>query len=228
MPKPFPGPEDNPHKEVEPPAYAKMDESLKPSRLSARSEPDGSQLTNWGKPNASAEPTPAPTASRVSPNIRMVALGIDFIICYFLAVLTTLTPFLNRIIDFQTVLILFFLTRDYFFQGRGFGKNLMGLKVIDAASGNPPSLTQSALRNIILVAPFVALQVTGTILKFGPLAWLNSAVTELVNVICTIYVAIVLPLESYRALTRPDGLRKGDELASTTIVEGQMDFSHPL
>lgn len=170
----------------------------------------------------SSEPAAQTT---ISPGIRLVAFGIDFIACYVIAVLTTLTPFVNRLLELQTVMAIAFLLRDYLFQGRGIGKNLMGLKVVDAATGEPPTLLQSTMRNIILIAPFVAFQIIVTILKVAPIAWLDAAVLELLRVICTVYIVVVLPLEGYRVLNRSDGLRKGDELAATKLVESQMDFS---
>jgi len=171
------------------------------------------------------EPTPE---AAIQPGVRLVAFVIDCLLCYLLAVLTALIPFVNRMLTLPTAMALVFLTRDFFFAGHGFGKNLMGLKVIDATTGEPPTLLQSALRNIILIAPFVAFQIIVTILKFLPLAWLDQAVEQICQIICTVYIIIVLPLEGYRTLSRPDGLRKGDELANTRIVEAQMDFSRFL
>lgn len=176
----------------------------------------------------SVQGTEAVISAPISPGVRLVAFGIDFILAYVIAALTTLIPFINRLIDLQTVMAVVFLTRDYFFVGHGFGKNLMGLKVIDVASGKAPTILQSTLRNIILIAPFVAFQIIVTILKFAPLPWLDTAVIQLLRLICTIYIVLVLPLEGYRILTRQDGLRKGDELAGTQIVEAPMDFSHFL
>jgi uncharacterized RDD family membrane protein YckC len=168
--------------------------------------------------------------------VRLTALGIDIIVCYIIAlttayliaVVSALIPFISGLLELQTVMGLMFLTRDFFFAGHGFGKNLMGLKVVDTTTGDPPTLLQSVLRNIILIAPFVAFQIIVTILKFVPFVWLDSAVIELCKFICTAYILIVLPMEGYRTLTRADGLRKGDELANTQIVEAAMDFSHFL
>jgi uncharacterized RDD family membrane protein YckC len=78
------------------------------------------------------------------------------------------------------------------------------------------------------MAPFVVLQTVPLLLKFSPFTWFNEAVMSLINIVGMIYVAIVLPLESYRAYSREDGLRIGDELAGTTIVDSTMDFSNPF
>lgn len=166
--------------------------------------------------------------AKIAPGVRIVAFGIDFLVCYLLAVLTTLMPFVNRLLELQTVMIIVFLARDFFFDGRGFGKNAMGLRVVDASSGQAPTLTQSVLRNIILVAWFVAFQSVATALKFVSLGWFGSATLELVKFVCAVYVVVVVPIEGYRALFRPDLLRKGDELAHTKIIEAPTDFSHFL
>ena len=168
------------------------------------------------------------TQAKIAPGVRLVAFGLDFLACYLIAVFTTVIPFLKEFLPYQTVMLLLFLTRDFPFGGRGFGKNLMGLRVVDAVSEKPASLKQSVLRNIIFIAPFIAFQITNTIMSSASIPWLDSAVMKIVNLICTAYVLIVLPLESYRALGRPDGLRKGDELAGTVIAEAATDFKHFL
>jgi uncharacterized RDD family membrane protein YckC len=162
------------------------------------------------------------------PNKRIVALLFDFAAAYLVGVIIAMIPFVNRVIPLQIVLVAVLLGRDYLFGGRGFGKNLMGLRVVDANTGEAPTLIQSALRNIVLMAPFVVLQTVPLLLRFSPFTWLNEAVMSLINIVGMIYVAIVLPLESYRAYSRDDGLRIGDELAGTVIVDSTMDFSNPF
>jgi hypothetical protein len=51
---------------------------------------------------------------------------------------------------------------------------------------------------------------------------------QVVNIVGSIYMLTVLPMEAYRAFAREDSLRKGDELAGTTIIEAPTDFSHFL
>jgi uncharacterized RDD family membrane protein YckC len=166
--------------------------------------------------------------ARIAPGVRLVAVGIDFLVCYFAAVFTTILPYLNRLLELQTVMIILFIARDYFFGGRGFGKNLMGLQVVDASSGNAPTLFQSFMRNVILIAPLVLFQIVSTGLKFLPIGSLTETILELVKLICTVYVVVVIPIECYRAFIRPDSVRKGDEMAGTTIIEAPMEFSHLL
>ncbi len=162
------------------------------------------------------------------PNKRIVALLFDFAAAYLVGVIIAMIPFVNRFIPLQIVLVAVLLSRDHLFGGRGFGKNLMGLRVVDAQSGDTPTIVQSILRNIVLMAPFVVLQTIPLLLKFSPFGWFNEAVMSLINIVGMLYVAIVLPLESYRAYSREDGLRFGDELAGTTIVDSTMDFSNPF
>lgn len=162
------------------------------------------------------------------PNKRIVALLFDFAAAYLVGVIIAMIPFVNRFIPLQIVLVAVLLSRDHLFGGRGFGKNLMGLRVVDAHSGDTPTIVQSILRNIVLMAPFVVLQTIPLLLKFSPFGWFNEAVMSLINIVGMLYVAIVLPLESYRAYSREDGLRFGDELAGTTIVDSTMDFSNPF
>ena len=236
QPEPRPSkqsPENNPFRQVRQirQAAAKNDpEPGFPSPARPRPEDVPSKVTS--QPSA----TEKEEATAIQPGVRLVAFGIDIIVCYLIALITAyliavvsaLIPFIGGLLELQTVMGLVFLTRDFFFAGHGFGKNLMGLKVIDASTGDPPTVLQSVLRNIILIAPFVAFQIIVTILRFVPLAWLDSAVLQLCQLICTAYILIVLPMEGYRTLTRADGLRKGDELANTQIVEAAMDFSHFL
>lgn len=167
-------------------------------------------------------------AKKPDSNKRIVALLFDFAAAYLIGVIVAMLPFVNRFVPLQIVLVAVLLGRDFLFGGRGFGKNLMGLRVVDAATGEPPTIMQSVLRNVILMAPFVVLQTVPLLLKFSPFAWFNEAVMSLINIVGMIYVAIVLPLESYRAYSREDGLRIGDEIAGTVIVDSTMDFSNPF
>lgn len=167
-------------------------------------------------------------AKKPDPNKRIVALLFDFAAAYLVGVIVAMIPFVNRFIPLQIVLVAVLLSRDFLLGGRGIGKNLMGLRVVDSSTGEPPTIIQSVLRNVILMAPFVVLQTVPLLLKFSPFTWFNEAVMSLINIVGMIYVAIVLPLESYRAYSREDGLRIGDELAGTTIVDSTMDFSNPF
>jgi len=153
---------------------------------------------------------------------------LDWVACYLAAIVVVMIPFVNNFLNLPVVMLVFILIRDFLFGGRGIGKNFMGLRVVDERSMGPPSLVQSILRNIVLLAPFAVLQIVASLLKFIPINSISEVVMQLINILGTVYCAIVLPLESYRAYSRPDSLRKGDEIAGTTIVESAMDFSNPF
>ena len=163
--------------------------------------------------------------SFIEPGKRASALIIDVLACYLIAILASVIPLVGRFLPIQTTLLLLLLCKDYYFKGRGIGKNVMGLKVVDARTGQPPSLAQSMVRNIILFAPMVMLQLSSLILSFIRAGQSNESIMNLVNMVGMIYIFSVLPLESYRAYSRRDGLRVGDRIAGTTIIEAPMDFS---
>ena len=159
---------------------------------------------------------------------RTVALVIDFAACYFLSAAISMVPFISAFLPLQFTMVMLLLSRDFFFDGRGIGKNLMGLQVIDAASGQPASLVQSIVRNSVLLAPFLVLQVLQLVLKFVPVPMLTEAIVNLVTLVGMVYSAVVIPLEAYRVYSNPSGSRFGDDFAGTGIVEAPMDFSRPL
>jgi uncharacterized RDD family membrane protein YckC len=196
------------------------------------------RLKEAGKHLLDEQPRPV----RVDIKKRAVALLIDLFFCYLVALGISLVPFLNLVISLPLGMALLFLLRDFFFAGRGAGKNLMGFQVVDAQTGVPVSLLQACLRNFILIAPLVVVGAVAAcplasndrtsydgIVPYVPnsLDW-SANVMQLVNIIGSIYVLIVWPMELYRALTREDSLRKGDELAGTCIVEAPSDFTRFL
>ncbi len=139
-----------------------------------------------------------------------------------------LVPFVNRFVSLDLVFMLLFLVRDFPFEGRGIGKNAMGLRVVDRATGKAPSLWQCFQRNIILIAPYAISQLIASVARLIRLGFIDTFLTWVVNIIGMVYVVIVLPLEAYRAYGRADGMRLGDQIAGTEIVESNMDFSKPL
>lgn len=181
---------------------------------------------------------------RIEPGKRAGALLIDFVAAYFIGVLiqipVTFIPFIQAFFSAQLLMPVVLLFKDAFFKGRGLGKNLMGLQVVDARSGRPCTAMQSFKRNIILVAPYVALLVFQFALNLTsyinvPFDWwlhtkkfLGDSVLSIINLVGMIYVAVVLPMECYRVWRRPDSLRKGDEMAGTMVIESSMDFSNPI
>lgn len=170
----------------------------------------------------------ANTAPQIDTGRRVVALVIDVAAAYILGLLLSLIPFISQFLPAQAVMIVFLLVRDSLFDGRGVGKNLMGLRVIDAASGRSPTILQSVQRNIIFFAPYVVLYMMGIVLRFVPIPWLNQGILDLVNLVGMVYVAIVIPIEGWRVWHSEDGQRIGDEIAGTKLVESNMDFSNAM
>jgi len=167
-------------------------------------------------------------AEHIDPGRRGVALVIDILACYLVAMVVGSIPYVNHFLQINTVWLGLLLCKDYFFGGRGVGKNLMGLQVVDVTTGLPASLLQSFMRNIILLAPLIVLQTASIVLVIIPLSFVNQWIMNLINIVGMVYVAIVLPLESYRAYRREDSLRLGDEIAGTALIDAPMDFSEAL
>jgi hypothetical protein len=150
----------------------------------------------------------------------LIDLVIIYILSSLLSVVVSIIPLLPNLLPQPIILVVLFMFRDYFFGGRGIGKNLMGLQVVDSHSGKAVTLRQSFLRNIILTAPLIVMDVSGMV----PGMILPSFIRELLNILETLYSIVFLPLESYRAFSREDSLRLGDQLAQTKIIQTQTSF----
>ena len=180
-------------------------------------------LSRYSK-NAQTAITPV----RVDAGRRLVAAIIDIAAANVIAVVIGMLPFINVFLPYQLIMVLFLLVRDFFFAGRGIGKNLMGLQVVDVMTGAPCSIVQSIQRNIIILGPILALFVLVSILKFVPIPAITDTAMNIINLVGTIYTLAVIPYEVYRVYARADGLRFGDQLAGTALVEAPMDFSKPV
>ncbi len=165
---------------------------------------------------------------RIEPGRRVIALGIDFGIGFLLSLMVMVTPFVNHFFSGTLVIVLFLIVRDYFFEGRGFGKNLMGFKVVDIFSGNQPSLKQALMRNIVYLGPLLLLQIFALILALIPAPTVTTVINKLLNALATLYVLVILPIESYRSYEREDSMRLGDEVAGTCLANSDMSFSNFL
>lgn len=164
---------------------------------------------------------------------RAVALVLDVSVAYFVAIMVSFIfgiicapfPIVKNVLSFTTIMVLYLLVRDYLFEGRGVGKNLVGLQVVDSRFRRPATLTQSVMRNVSWLAPFIVLAIAQDLALVIPYAWLNQVTLEAVHILGAVYCMIMFPLEAYRTYYRIDGLRLGDELAGTLVVEAHMDFS---
>src|SRR5215470_11634501 len=132
----------------------------------------GRRPTRGDRPTGDAGREPQPAAEqqqaiqpvRVDLGKRAVALVIDVAAGYFIGIMVALIPFVNTFLPINATMVVYLLTRDFFFAGRGIGKNLMGLQVVDVMTGRPCDLLQSLQRNFIMLAPYVALLAVGVLL----------------------------------------------------------------
>jgi hypothetical protein len=193
------------------------------NRPSQKTEPP--QQEDWDARPTSGDREPVIQVDRPEIGKRGVALLIDVGVSYLVAMVVQFIPFVNNFLNPNVTMVLFLLCRDFLFRGRGIGKNFMGLQVVDVSTGEACNLLQSVQRNVIWLAPFLVLLVANTVFKTLPIPWLNESVTNIVDIVGMVYCAIVLPMEAYRVYSRPDGIRIGDEMAGTAIIEAPMDFS---
>jgi hypothetical protein len=78
------------------------------------------------------------------------------------------------------------------------------------------------------LAPFALLQIIGAIFAFVHVDEVAETVKNVVAAIGMVYLAVVLPVECYRAYSRDDSLRIGDQFAGTALIDAATDFSNPL
>lgn len=214
--------------------------SSRPGRNSDSRESEGrpSLVTLWNSFNEKLAEKRADAPfepDHIEPGRRIIALGIDFGIGFLLALVIMLIPFVNRYLDIKMVIILFLLFRDYFYEGRGFGKNLMGFGVFDIFTGQAPSLKQVFQRNVIYLGPILVsqifallLMVAGGVIPIAIVITILTTISQIVGLLATLYVLVILPLESYRSYEREDSMRLGDEIAGTCLGNTEMNFSNFL
>jgi uncharacterized RDD family membrane protein YckC len=167
---------------------------------------------------------------------RLVAFIIDAGVGYCLGLVLGPIPLIKDILHPSITMILYLVIRDAFWNGRGVGKNLMGLQVVDLKTGAPADLLTSIKRNIVIFGPALLINLTLSVLKLipttlidqyipGATSFLNQSVLGIISLVGSGYTLIVIPYEIYRTFTREDGMRWGDQFAGTTIIEAPMDFS---
>jgi len=124
--------------------------------------------------------------------LRTVAKFLDFIII-FAALENDFIPKAGFFAGLTYLLI-----GDGFFNGRSLGKKLLGLRVVSADTQSPCTFRSSILRNSTL----------GIGLLFIKIPWFGWMV-----------LAIIAGLEFIMLLGSSQGMRIGDELAGTIVVE---------
>jgi uncharacterized RDD family membrane protein YckC len=131
-----------------------------------------------------------PEEGKASLLLRSVSKGLDIIVFLAAAEALTRAGWLAG--------IAYILISDGLFDGRSIGKKLTGLRVAMAANGSRATVRESILRNSPIAAALL-------LWKIPFIGWLG--------------LAIVLAVEFVILLGNPDGLRLGDELAKTTVLE---------
>ncbi len=179
---------------------------------------------------------PVMRAVRIDFGKRLVAVMIDLIAANLLSYMVLLIPLVSSVISPSLPVCALLLLRDWLYEGRGIGKNLMGLQVVSVNSGLPATLWQSIRRNVVILGPPVVLYIILTVFNIltvanvpgVPVSTVQSVIVKVVETVGFLYLLVAVPYEANRAYNRPDGRRLGDEFAGTTIVEAPMDFSRLL
>jgi uncharacterized RDD family membrane protein YckC len=96
--------------------------------------------------------------------------------------------------------VAYLLISDGLLDGRSAGKKIMGVRVISVTSGGNGSFRDSIIRN----SPFVAAVLLFYLIPF--VGWIFSA--------------LILIFEFLLMIGNPEGMRVGDDLAGTQVVEG--------
>lgn len=122
--------------------------------------------------------------------LRSAAKTIDFIIVAAAAEIIPRAGFFAG--------LAYLLISDGLFDGRSLGKRLIGLRIISNATNKPCSVRESILRNLLLCIG-VALW------KIPLIGW--------------IFIVLIIAFEFVILLGSKEGMRLGDELAKTTVIE---------
>jgi uncharacterized RDD family membrane protein YckC len=162
---------------------------------------------------------------KIELGTRLMAFGIDFGAAFFVSMLVMMIPFVNKVLTQNLVLLTLMCVRDYFYGGRGLGKNIMGLRVVDIFTGQEPSLRAAVTRNFFYLGPLLILEVLQFVLRLVPAPQLTFFIGQVATGLAGLYVLVILPVECYRSVTREDSMRLGDEIAGTCVIEAETDFS---
>jgi uncharacterized RDD family membrane protein YckC len=162
------------------------------------------QPARFGQPPASRASEPAPRPAKLGSPYpkadllpRLLARLFDLMICGGLIALSHEAG--------AVVGALYLLFADGLFQGQSPGKKLLGLKVIHLPTQKSAGARISALRNYPMA-------LVGLLALASPSSWGALAAGSV----------LVLGYEAYKVLTDPLGLRLGDELAHTQVVDGKV------
>ncbi len=123
--------------------------------------------------------------------LRSIAKLVDFII---IAVAMKAVPQVGYFAG-----LVYLLIGDGLFDGRSLGKKIIRLRVVSTETGNPGTFRDSMVRNITFAFSLL-------LYKIPLLGW--------------IFVLLITVLEFLLVLGSEEGMRLGDDLASTKVVEG--------
>lgn len=123
--------------------------------------------------------------------LRAIAKALDFIV---VAVLFKVIPQVGYLTG-----LIYLLICDGLFEGRSVGKKILKLKVVAVSTGNPGSFKESIVRNAILTVALL-------LFKIPIVGW--------------VFLVLILALEFLLIVGNKDGMRLGDDLANTKVVEG--------
>lgn len=154
---------------------------------------------------------------------RFAAVSVyDYIICLWVATISVvavrvllgdLGQRLTAHAPIQLYTLIVFLFRDCLFSGRGFGKGLLGLTVVDRETKQAATMAQSLTRNFVFLWPYFLYQLIALVLPKD----LNHNVLAALMTFGTTYVVLVLVAESILML-RGEGVRLADRISGTLVV----------
>jgi uncharacterized RDD family membrane protein YckC len=151
----------------------------------------------------------------------------DYICCLWLATLAVVVcrillgadgPRLTAHAPIQMFTLFIFLFRDSFFKGRGLGKGLLGLAVVDRQTKRPATIMQSLRRNLVFLAPYFVYQLSALIIPANSSSpWAHNFLAAL-QIFAVTYCFVVMLIETVLML-RGNGLRLADRLSGTMVVK---------
>lgn len=110
----------------------------------------------------------------------------------------------------QTLTLIVFLFRDSFFNGRGLGKSLLDLAVVDEKTRGRATIVQLLLRNLVFFAPYFVYQLAAPICE-------HELLTSL-QIFAVAYTFLVLLVETILMLSG-SGMRLADKVSGTIVVQ---------
>lgn len=157
------------------------------------------------------------------PGRRFIAAWLyDYLACYWLAnlligaIVLIFGASFWEVAPLQLVTMSIFLTRDFFFQGRGVGKYLLGLQTVDCQTGISASFSQSVRRNLVLLGPYLLYQVIAQFMICFP-EFHNQVFLDCLKAIGLAYALPMMVSENY-LMYRGSGRRIADRFAGTIVV----------